>query len=199
MAKCSPEDPRIICDDSVDSCCHHAAERRLVVEGGATLRRILKALHENRRGPLVVPSRLLPEKRSEADFGAVVVIRRVSNRLYLYRGTTFWRRFSVATGQAAYPTPLGRFDIVVKWRDPWWYPPPSPWAQGLKPVPPGPGNPLGTRWMGLSAPGVGIHGTPDPASIGYSASHGCIRMYVPDAEWLFNQVHIGTPVFIVSA
>jgi lipoprotein-anchoring transpeptidase ErfK/SrfK len=53
--------------------------------------------------------------------------------------------------------------------------------------------------MGLSAPGVGIHGTPDAASIGYSASHGCIRMRIPDAEWLFGRVRIGTTVFIVSA
>ena len=76
-------------------------------------------------------------------------------------------------------------------------PPNSEWAKGLKPVPPGPGNPLGTRWMGISAPGVGMHGTPDAASIGYSASHGCIRMHIPDAEWLFNHVTVGTPVFIV--
>jgi lipoprotein-anchoring transpeptidase ErfK/SrfK len=51
--------------------------------------------------------------------------------------------------------------------------------------------------MGLSAPGVGIHGTPDAASIGYSASHGCIRMQIPDAEWLFQHVHEGVPVYIV--
>ena len=77
-----------------------------------------------------------------------------------------------------------------KQRNPWWYPPTyDAWAKGLKPVPPGPGNPLGTRWMGLDAPGVGIHGTDAPASIGYSASHGCIRMHVPDAEWLFEHVH----------
>jgi lipoprotein-anchoring transpeptidase ErfK/SrfK len=53
--------------------------------------------------------------------------------------------------------------------------------------------------MGLSAPGVGIHGTPDAASIGYSASHGCIRMLIADAEWLFGHVRIGTPVFVVPA
>jgi lipoprotein-anchoring transpeptidase ErfK/SrfK len=52
--------------------------------------------------------------------------------------------------------------------------------------------------MGLSSPGVGIHGTPDAASIGYSASHGCIRMRISDAEWLFTKVDIGTTVFIVS-
>jgi lipoprotein-anchoring transpeptidase ErfK/SrfK len=129
----------------------------------------------------------------------VIVIRRGSNRLYLYNGVRPWRVFGVATGQSSYPTPLGRWQIVVKWRNPWWYPPKSPWAQGAKPIPPGPGNPLGTRWMGLSASGVGIHGTPDDASIGYSASHGCIRMHIPDAEWLFNHVRIGTTVFIVSA
>jgi lipoprotein-anchoring transpeptidase ErfK/SrfK len=53
--------------------------------------------------------------------------------------------------------------------------------------------------MGLSAPGVGIHGTPDAASIGYSASHGCIRMRIADAEWLFRHVQLGTTVFIVGA
>src|SRR6476619_2766439 len=111
----------------------------------------------------------------------------------------FQRMFGVATGQSAYPTPLGIWHVVVKWRNPWWYPPNSPWAKGEKPVPPGPGNPLGTRWMGLSASGVGIHGTPDDASIGYSASHGCIRMHISDAEWLFNHVNIGTTVFVVSA
>ena len=84
------------------------------------------------------------------------------------------------------------------WKNPWWYPPTyDSWAQGLQPVPPGPNNPLGTRWMGLSAPGVGIHGTDEPGSIGYSASHGCIRMQVPDAEWLFDHVAVGTTVFIV--
>ena len=97
-----------------------------------------------------------------ANFGPVIVIHRGSNHLYLYKGMKPWRTFTVATGQAIYPTPLGRFRIVVKWKDPWWYPPNSPWAKGAKPIPPGPGNPLGTRWMGLSAPGVGIHGTPDP-------------------------------------
>jgi lipoprotein-anchoring transpeptidase ErfK/SrfK len=53
--------------------------------------------------------------------------------------------------------------------------------------------------MGLSAPGVGIHGTPNSGSIGYSVSHGCIRMHIPDAEWLFGVVSVGTPVFIVAA
>jgi lipoprotein-anchoring transpeptidase ErfK/SrfK len=53
--------------------------------------------------------------------------------------------------------------------------------------------------MGLSAPGVGIHGTPDGASVGYSRSHGCVRMFPRHAEWLFRRVRVGTPVFIVAA
>ncbi len=69
-------------------------------------------------------------------------------------------------------------------------------AAGAEPVPPGPGNPLGTRWMGLSEPLIGNHGTPDAASIGYSASHGCIRMHVSDVIRLYKRVPIGTPVLI---
>jgi lipoprotein-anchoring transpeptidase ErfK/SrfK len=157
---------------------------------------IVRTLRENRRGPVVLPVKTLRPKVRASDFGSLIVIRRDSKGLYLYQGERFVRRFSVATGQAIYPTPTGDFHIITMWRNPWWYPPDSAWAKGEKPVPPGPGNPLGTRWMGISAPGVGMHGTPDPASIGYSASHGCIRMYIPDAEWLFQHVQIGTPVFI---
>jgi lipoprotein-anchoring transpeptidase ErfK/SrfK len=133
------------------------------------------------------------------NFGPVIVIRRGSNELRYYDGQNLVRSFGVATGQSVYPTPTGTFSIVDMQLNPWWRPPDSAWAQGLKPIPPGPGNPLGTRWMGISAPGVGIHGTPDDASIGYSASHGCIRMHIPDAEWLFQHVHIGTPVVITDA
>ena len=133
------------------------------------------------------------------NYGPVIVIHRGSNRLLLFRGARYWRVFPVATGQSVYPTPLGRFQILVKWKDPWWYPPPDPWAAGEKPTPPGPGNPLGPRWMGLSAPGVGIHGTNNESSIGYSVSHGCIRMHVADALWLFDHVEIGTTVYIIAA
>jgi len=156
-------------------------------------------LRDGTRDPIAVPTRVVqPRVTSAAQVGPVIVIRRGENRLSLYDGTRLVRSFRVATGQKIYPTPLGRFQIVVKWKNPTWYPPTQDaWAKGLKPVPPGPNNPLGTRWMGLSSPGVGIHGTDDPASIGYSVSHGCIRMQVPDAEWLFDHVNVGTPVFIV--
>ncbi len=157
------------------------------------------ALADGTRDEVRLVTAALRPKVTQRNFGPVIVIRRNSNRLLLYSGTKYRRFFAVATGQTQYPTPLGRFRIVVKWRNPWWYPPDSPWAQGQSPIPPGPDNPLGTRWMGLSAAGVGIHGTPSDASIGYSVSHGCIRMHIPQAEWLFNHVEIGTTVFIVAA
>jgi lipoprotein-anchoring transpeptidase ErfK/SrfK len=160
---------------------------------------ITGALRLNVRDRITLTTKKSPAAVRRANFGPVIVIHRGSNRLYLYSGARPNRIFPVATGQTVYPTPLGSFKIIVMWRNPWWYPPNSPWAQGEKPVPPGPNNPLGTRWMGISAPGVGIHGTNNDASIGYSVSHGCIRMHVSDAEWLFNHVAIGTPVFIVSA
>jgi lipoprotein-anchoring transpeptidase ErfK/SrfK len=155
-----------------------------------------RLLANSRAAVVIKTSRSKPEVTARA-FRATIVIHRGSNRLELFHYQRLRKRFRVATGERVYPTPLGRFRVVVKWRNPWWYPPNSRWAQGLKPVPPGPNNPLGTRWMGLSVPGVGIHGTPNPGSIGYSVSHGCIRMYIPDAEWLFNTIDIGTPVFIV--
>jgi lipoprotein-anchoring transpeptidase ErfK/SrfK len=160
---------------------------------------IVQRLRVTSRARIKIRHSSQPATTKRDAYRSVIVIRRGSNQLYLYRYDHLRRTFRVATGQSLYPTPLGRFVIQVKWRNPWWYPPNSRWARGQKPIPPGPNNPLGTRWMGLSAPGVGIHGTPNPASIGYSLSHGCIRMYIPDAEWLFNVVDIGTTVFIVSA
>jgi lipoprotein-anchoring transpeptidase ErfK/SrfK len=166
---------------------------------GATTKRLVRALKLPNARRVRIAVRMVAPKVTEMSFGPVIVIRRGANELRYYDGKKLVRTFGVATGQAIYPTPTGQFDIVDMQRYPWWRPPNSPWARGLKPIPPGPGNPLGTRWMGLSAPGVGIHGTPDDASIGYSASHGCIRMHIPDAEWLFNHVHLGTPVVITDA
>lgn len=172
----------------------------LQVDRAAMAVRIVRTLRSPHRPPVVLAVEHVAPAVTPETFGPVVVVETGSNRLLLYEGTALARSFSVATGQAKYPTPTGQWSIVDMQRDPWWIPPPdAPWAQGAKPIPPGPGNPLGTRWMGLTAPGVGIHGTPDAASLGYSQSHGCIRMGIPDAEWLFEQVDVGTPVFTVAA
>lgn len=164
-----------------------------------TAQRIARALQTSQGRRTRVAVKVLEPARTVAKFGPVIVIRRGANELRYYNGAKLIKKFGVATGQAVYPTPTGTFTVVDKQLNPWWRPPDSPWAEGLDPIPPGPGNPLGTRWMGLSASGVGIHGTPDDASIGYSASHGCIRMHIPDAEWLFHHVNLGTPVVITDA
>jgi lipoprotein-anchoring transpeptidase ErfK/SrfK len=170
------------------------------VDRPTMVRQITRALRSTFRNvQLEVKVVPVQPKLTADDYGSIVVIRRGSNRLYLYDGATHVRTFTVATGLPEYPTPLGTFEIIVKERNPTWNPPDSDWAQGAEPIPPGPGNPLGTRWMGISSPAVGIHGTPDAASLGYSRSHGCIRMAISEAEWLFEQVEVGTPVYIVSA
>jgi lipoprotein-anchoring transpeptidase ErfK/SrfK len=176
------------------------SQRGLRIQEGATAALLADELAHGTRAPIRVPAKLLAPQASATTIGPVIVIRRSSNLLTLYDGAHYVRQFHVATGQSVYPTPLGRFRIVVMWKNPTWYPPTQDaWAKGLKPVPPGPNNPLGTRWMGISSPGVGIHGTDEPASIGYSESHGCIRMLVPDAEWLFDHVTVGATVFIVAS
>jgi hypothetical protein len=162
------------------------------------VRAIVRTLRTRIRPSIPLVTETLKPSVSKTGFGPVIVIDRGANSLQLFNGDQPWRSFRVATGRAQYPTPTGSFRIVDMQTNPWWRPPDSDWAKGLKPIPPGPGNPLGTRWMGLTAPGVGIHGTPDAASIGYSASHGCIRMLISDATWLFDHVSIGTPVLIVD-
>ena len=176
-------------------------ETGLAVERKGMAQAITRALRtNNRRTAVELVVRSVEPKVTPANFGPVVIVFRGSNKLRLFDGPTLVRTFGVATGSSEYPTPLGNYSVATKQYNPWWIPPPdSDWAKGKKPIPPGPGNPLGTRWMGTTAPLVGIHGTPDAASIGYSASHGCIRMRVPEAEWLFSRVNVGTPVLIVSS
>ena len=162
--------------------------------------RLSLAIRKHERTPFAIPYQELRPEVTEDDLGKVIVIKRESRVLLYYNGTKLKRTFRIATGQSSFPTPIGKFEIINMQRHPWWYPPQgSAWAAGEEPVPPGPSNPLGTRWMGISSPYVGIHGTPNAASIGYSASHGCVRMLIPQVEWLFEQVDVGTPVFIVRA
>ena len=95
--------------------------------------------------------------------------------------------YPTAVGATGTPTPSGSFRIIQRVPNPTWY------TRG-RIVPPGKSNPLGTRWIGLSAKGYGIHGTNIPSSIGHNASHGCIRMHNRDVEELFELVAIGDAV-----
>lgn len=131
----------------------------------------------------------------EAYIGKIVVTLS-KFRLALYRDGKVVKTFKVAIGAPGFATPTGSYHVVNKQVDPSWFPPDSPWAKGLGPIPPGPGNPLGTRWIGTSAPAIGIHGTYASGSIGTAASHGCIRMNIPDVEELYEEVAVGMPVIL---
>jgi lipoprotein-anchoring transpeptidase ErfK/SrfK len=125
-----------------------------------------------------------------------IVVNIGQRKLRLIRNGRVWKTYSIAVGQPAYPTPTGQYEINDKQVDPIWYPPDSPWAAELSSIPAGPGNPLGTRWIGTTAPAIGIHGTYADYSIGTAASHGCMRMHIPEVEALFDQVAIGMKVSI---
>jgi len=99
--------------------------------------------------------------------------------------------FPTAVGASKSPSPSGTFKIVQRLSEPTWY------SKG-KIVPPGKTCPIGTRWLGLSAKGYGIHGTNNPSSIGHNASHGCIRMRNRDVEELFGMVSVGDAVELVA-
>jgi hypothetical protein len=118
-------------------------------------------------------------------------------RLQLIDQGRIVKTYGIACGMPGHDTPTGHFHVVNLVKDPTWYPPKfAAWAKDAKIVPPGPNNPLGTRWIGLDSAAVGIHGTPMAWSIGSRASHGCIRMRISDVEDLFNRVNAGVPVEI---
>ncbi|MFP3868685.1 MAG: L,D-transpeptidase family protein [Desulfobacteraceae bacterium] len=139
---------------------------------------------------------------NELDHGLVINIPEL--RLYHFDQGEFKRHYSLAVGRRSWQTPIGEFEIINKVRNPTWVVPTSIQremeAKGrevLTSVPPGPSNPLGSYWMAISAPGVGIHATPRPWTVGHFVSHGCIRMLGEEIAELFEQVGIGTLVKII--
>ena len=116
-----------------------------------------------------------------------IVVSIPDRKLVLIDNGRIVKTYTVAVGAPATPSPTGTFEIVTRVPDPAWY-------QPGRVVPPGPGNPLGPRWIGLSQKGYGIHGTNSPRSIGAAKSHGCIRMRNSDVEELFELVDIGDVV-----
>ncbi len=137
-----------------------------------------------------------------------IVINIAEYRMYYYfkaAGEQRVRTFPISIGRMDWGTPLGRAAIVKKVKNPSWYPPRSirdEWAADGRElgshVPPGPDNPLGEYALRLSIPGYLIHGTNRPAGVGMRVTHGCIRMFPEDIEWLFPKVPVDTPVRIVN-
>lgn len=138
-------------------------------------------------------------KVTEKNIGKAILVRRRDRKLYLYNNGKIEKTYSVAVGTPGYPTPRGWWEIVLKRYRPTWSNPGSDWAKDMPAyIPPGPGNPLGTRALNLNAPGIRIHGTSKDYSIGTAASHGCMRMHMWDVEDLFDRVEVGTPVVIID-
>jgi lipoprotein-anchoring transpeptidase ErfK/SrfK len=134
---------------------------------------------------MIVAAEALAEERRVS--GRRIVVNIPDRRLMLIAGGVVVKTYMVAVGTPATPTPSGLFEVVTRVTNPAWY-------QPGKVVPPGPNNPLGPRWIGLSRKGYGIHGTDSPRSIGRAKSHGCVRMRNADVEELFELVQVGDVV-----
>jgi len=133
---------------------------------------------------MVAAEALAQEKQQPARR---IIISIPDRKLAVMEAGRVLRVFPTAVGAPKSPSPAGTFKIVERIPDPTWY------TKG-RIVPPGKSNPLGTRWLGLSAKGYGIHGTNNPAAVGHNASHGCIRMRNHDVEQLFEMVSVGDAV-----
>jgi lipoprotein-anchoring transpeptidase ErfK/SrfK len=131
-------------------------------------------------------------------YPAVLVVNRSSFQLTLYRNLELAKTYRVAIGAVGFDTPAGLYHIQNKAVNPAWSVPNSDWAGDLAgTVVPGgvPENPLKARWLGIYD-GAGIHGTDQTGSIGTAASHGCVRMLIPDVIELYDQVPVGAPIYI---
>ena len=150
----------------------------------------------------VARTRKLRPRVTNADlkdkFGTAIVVNRNAFRLTLYKRLKPAKTYSIAVGQIGLETPAGLYHIQNKAVNPAWNVPNSSWAGSLagQVIPGGaPNNPLKARWMGIFD-GAGIHGTDAIGSIGTAASHGCIRMRIPDVIELYDEVPVGAPVYI---
>jgi lipoprotein-anchoring transpeptidase ErfK/SrfK len=119
----------------------------------------------------------------------IVLVSIVDRKLAVMDGDEVIATFPVAVGATKSPSPIGVFQIVSRVPNPTYYRPGTV-------IPSGKNNPLGTRWVGLSEKGYGIHGTNAPGSVGHAASHGCIRLRNRDMEKFFTMVRVGDSVEI---
>ena len=150
---------------------------------------------------VTLPLQRVMPRVTDARLGKTITVSLSTNTLHLYDGFRVVKSYPVATAMQGFTTPVGVWRVVVKDLHPsWTNPAPTGWAAGMPSfIPPGPDNPLGLRALGLNAPGIFIHGTPESWSIGTYASHGCIRMFESNAMQLFPLVPEGTPVIIYGS
>ncbi|MGZ4278177.1 MAG: L,D-transpeptidase family protein [Solirubrobacteraceae bacterium] len=134
-----------------------------------------------------------------AKYPAYIIVDRKAHTLRFYEHLRLSRTYPIAVGRQGLETPPGLYDVQWKQTNPSWYVPNSAWAGKLagKVIPPGPDDPIKARWMAFNG-GAGIHGI-DPSeygSIGHDASHGCVRMRIPDVISLYARTPVHTPVFV---
>ena len=141
---------------------------------------------------LVIPLRRIPPFTPSES--TAIVLNLPERMLYLFRSGRMAKYWGVAIGGGQYPTPSGDFRIIAKEKNPTWEPP--KWLE-KKAIGPGPDNPLGDRWLQITPDMVGIHGTNNPDSIGGVASLGCVRLYPEAIRELYEQVGVGTPVYVI--
>jgi lipoprotein-anchoring transpeptidase ErfK/SrfK len=136
-------------------------------------------------------------KEVAAEYPSYLTLDRGSYTLRLWEHLKLAKTYTVAVGQVGLETPEGLYSIQEKVENPTWHVPESDWAGSLagQDIPPGPSNPIKARWMGIYE-GAGIHGTEETSSLGTAASHGCVRMAIPDVEELYDRVEVGTPIYI---
>jgi lipoprotein-anchoring transpeptidase ErfK/SrfK len=132
-----------------------------------------------------------------AKYPTVIVIERSAFRLTLYKHLHPVHIYTIAVGRQGLETPAGLYTVQDKQVDPSWHVPNSSWAGSLagQVIPPGPDDPLKARWIGITG-GAGIHGTDEVGSLGSAASHGCIRMAIPDVIALYDRVPYGSKIYV---
>lgn len=173
------------------------------VRGSALRRRVERLLVHPGGDRTVKPQvKVLKPKvttRELADkYPDYIVINRDGFQLRYYHRLKLEKSYTIAIGQQGFDTAGGLYDIQNKQVNPTWNVPNSEWAGDLagRSIPPGPDNPLKARWMAFNG-SAGIHGTAETGSLGSAASHGCIRMAIPDVTELYDKVDVHTPVFII--
>ncbi|HLF70250.1 MAG TPA: L,D-transpeptidase family protein, partial [Actinomycetota bacterium] len=178
----------------------HPAVQGFELDRGAAVTQLNTALRSGESVVHLAGHVIAPPSSAVDD---VLVVRIGPNVLERYVGESLVKTYRVATGSSEFPTPVGTFKVINRRSKPTWVNPakfPGGWGWDLPAsIPPGPGNPLGTRALDLNVSGIRIHGTYANYSLGYNASHGCIRMAIADVEELFDQIRVGTPVFITRS
>ena len=180
------------------------SKRGRALDEKALKHKLAQALTSARRPPTITATThpVAPQVSTSqlaAKYPAYIIVDRKSHVLRFYQHLKPSQTYPIAVGMQGLETPGGLYDVQWKETNPSWHVPNSAWAGALagRTIPPGPDDPIKARWMAFNG-GAGIHGI-DPSeygSIGHDASHGCVRMRIPDVISLYSRTPVHTPVFV---